>query len=296
MTRRHRLERLLDHGPVRRRDHPDLRATIARAVRDGAITAVLPGVYLRAGSAGQQDDLLRAAMLWQPDAVVTGRLAAAHQFWPELAHDTIDLAIARQRTVRPAAFRLTRRTIPAELVGRYRRIRMTRPALTAVDLCPELGPEVIDRALRSRKVTPGALRRALELCPHRDGNTARRAELLDARGNPWSYAERLSHRLLRGAAITGWRGNPKLWIRGQVYYPDILFDGIRLVVEIDGLHHARDDEVYQNDLWRMNDFTLAGYHMLRYTLADVERRPRMVIHEVRELQRSLSHATRASRG
>lgn len=281
------LSRLLARGPVRRRDHPGLTGTIDRALRNGTIAAVLPGIYVPAESRIDLDTMLSAAMSWEPAAVVTGRLAATRQFWPELAHDGIELAVPRTRIAGTAGFRFTRRRIPAAMVGRYQRIRFSRPALTAVDLCPELGPEVIDRALRSRKVTPSDLHRALLLCPQRDGNGFRRAQILDSRGNPWSYAERLTHRTLRDAGITGWRGNPKLWIAGQVYYPDVLFDAIRLVIEIDGLHHALDAEVHQNDLWRMNDFTMAGYVMLRYTLADVERRPGMVIREIRAMVHSL---------
>ena len=178
------LDRAFGAGPIRRRDHPDRVGTIDRAVRDGALVPVLPGTHLLTVRAGEPDQLVRAAMAWEPGAVVIGRYAAARQFWPELAHDVIDLAIPRQRSVRSARFRMTRRHVPAELVGRHRGASFSRPALTAIDLCPELGAEVIDRALRSRKVAPEHLRRALALTPQRTGNRLRRAEVLDSVGNP----------------------------------------------------------------------------------------------------------------
>lgn len=153
-----------------------------------------------------------------------------------------------------------------------------------MDLCLELSSEVIDRALRSRRVTPEQLHRALEACAHRLGNRARRAELLDARGRPWSYAERLAHRGLFDAGITDWQGNPRLELRGGTYYPDIWFPRIRLAIEIDGLHHTRDDEVFQSDLWRMNAFVLDGATMLRYTLADVRHRTARFVEEVAEMR------------
>lgn len=254
---------------------------------------MLPGTYLPPEQVSDPDALVGAALAWEPDAVVTGRVAAARQFWPELDHDIIDLAMPRQRSVGSPHFRIIRRTIPPGLIGRYSGARLTRPALTALDLCPELGGEVIDRVLRSRKVTPEQLRRALELTPQRAGNRRRRAETLDAAGNPWSWAERLTHRTLRDAGITGWRGNPKLLVRGQVYYPDILFPAVRLVVEVDGSQHWRDGEVYQNDLWRTNDFALERYPMLRYTCEDVERRPAMVVQEITEMVATLAREQRS---
>lgn len=287
------LEQIIRSGPVRRQAHPELAGTIDRALRTGRLVSVLPGIYLPPDRAKDSDLLLRAAMLWAPAAVLTGRWAAARQFWPELATGPIELAMPTHRSARTRPFRLVRRRVPAELVGRWSGIRCSRPALTAMDLCPELGPEVIDRVLRSRKVTPPQLRRALELSPQRAGNLARKTQLLDAAGNPWSYAERLTHRVLRDAGIVGWRANPKLLVRGHVYYPDILFDEVKLVVEIDGLHHARDVEVFQSDLWRMNDFILERYTMLRYTLADVQQRPRMLTGEVLEMRSALAREKRA---
>lgn len=284
MNARSTLLELLQHGPVRRQDHRGLAGTIDRALREGRITSVLPGVYLPVDRATDRDHLIAAAMAWSPGSVITGRTAAVRQFWPELAQDRVELAIPERRSGDHRGFRISHRPIPPVLVGRQHGIRFTRPALTALDLCPELGSEVIDRVLRSRHTTPEQLEQALQLCPQRDGNNARRTEILNARGRPWSYAERVAHRGLWDAGISDWQGNPRMLIRGAVYYPDILFDRIKLVIEIDGLHHSRNDQTFQNDLWRMNAFLLDGYRMLRYTLADVERRRSMFVEEVAEMR------------
>lgn len=276
-------------GPIRRRDHPDDATRLDHAIRVGALSRVLPGVYLPSELAGDLGHRLRAAMAWAPDAVVTGRTAAAQQFWPELAHDVIDLAVPRQRRARPDGFRLSQRTIPEHLVWRRDHVRYTSPALTAVDLCPVLGPEVIDRALFSRRVTPERLRSALRGCPDRDGNNARRAHILDARGNPWSVAERRTHRILDDADITGWAGNPRLRLgeAGDCYYPDILFGRQKLVIEVDGWTYHHDREAFESDHARYRAFALAGFTILPYTVRDLDR-PAALVREVRAMLRRLA--------
>lgn len=214
---------------------------------------------------------LRAAMVWDPDAVVVGRTAAAAQFWPGLPTLATDLAVTGHHWQRSApGFRLTKRRIPPDWVS-HGPVRYTAPALTAVDLCLELGDEVIERALRSRRATPALLRDALQAAPYRAGNRLRRQAILDSAGNPWSYAERLGQRRLREAGIRGWRGNPKLLIAGKVYYPDIAFDEARLVAEIDGYAYHGDPSAFQRDRTRHNEFVLAGWTVLQFTVDDVER-------------------------
>lgn len=276
-------------GPTRRRDHPDDTAALDHAIRTGRLRRVLPGVYLPTDLAADRDQLLRAAMLWAPDAVVTGAAAAAKQFWPELSHDDIDLAVPRQRRARPAGFRISHRKVPRHLVWRRDGVRYTSPALTALDLCPQLGPEVIDRALFSRRVTPERLRAALQSCPNRDGNNTRRSHILDARGNPWSVAERRTHRILDEAGITGWVGNPRLRLGedGDCYHPDILFRRQRLVIEVDGWAYHRDREAFESDRARSRAFALAGYTILPYTVRDLDR-PATLVREVRAMLRRLS--------
>src|SRR5690606_5203386 len=109
----------------------------------------------------------------------------------------------------------------------------------------------------------------------------------DSRGSAWAYSERLCHRLLRSAGLTEWRGNPPVMIRGNLYYPDVLFDKYRAAIEVDGLHHALNPTTYQNDLHRQNDFTTEGYLMLRYTVADLEQRPDQFLDDVHGLLRHL---------
>lgn len=279
---------LLNDGPVRRRDHPKLASSFAWQLRRDTITAVLPGIYLLTEQAKHREQLLAAAMLWHPDTVITGRAAAALQFWPELEAPTIDLAHPKQRRALPEPFRLTERTIPRHWVNGSTGFQCTHPALTALDLCAELGAEVIERALRSRLIKPSHLTNALEEFPQRAGNRARRAILVRSASNPWSAAESEAHQLLRRAGITGWVGNPPLRVRGRLYYPDILFRALRLVVEIDGSQHQTDKDVYENDRVRQNDFSLEHYDILRYSTEAVRTQQALIVAEIRELVADLT--------
>lgn len=271
---------------MRRASHPEAAGLLDRAVRTGRAVPVLPGVYVPTALRDDLDTLLHAAMLWDPDAVVVGRTAAAASFWPGLRRGPILLASPRRRQVRSPRFQFVQRSIPPEYVVTSRGIRYSAPALTVVDLCTELGPTVIDRALRAKRVTPDLLRAALSASPCRKGNIARRSQILDAAGNPWSYLERRTHHLLRRNGLHNWRGNPPVVLSGQLYHPDVLFDDLPLVLELEGPHH-QDPDIHANDCLRQNDFVVAGYAVLRFVGDHVDRHEDRVMESIFALRRRL---------
>lgn len=279
---------LNEHGPVLlRRELPSAACTLARAARDGHLTTVLPGVYLASSLAEDPLWRIRALMRWNPNAIVTGVAAAHLTFWPELRIDEIDAAC--RATSRPG-FNFSRRDIPVEFVASLGDIRLGRPALTAIDLIDSHGGDAIDRALRSRRVRLADLWHALEATPCRAGNTHRRRLLLDSRSEPWSAAERLSHRLLRAAGINGWKANSPVVVRGRCYYPDIAFSGIRLGIEIEGAFHDRDPAQAYSDRVRQNELVAAGWTILRFSYWMLVDDPAAFIDLIRSTMRRLSRA------
>ena len=79
--------------------------------------------------------------------------------------------------------------------------------------------------------------------------------------------------------------------RVDLYYPDA-----RLVLEYDGGHHR---ERMVDDNRRQNQIVNAGYRILRYTSADINNRPEVVVAEVREAlwrQKALSLNFRGTSG
>ena len=259
------IAELMDYsgGIIGRRQHPDLVTRLNAARRRGEIISVLPGVYAHPDLADDWLTRARAVPLWDENAHVVGSAAAALTFWPDLRPDTIAVAGHRGR-FQHRGFTASSRIVPPELVTRSAGIAISTPALTAVDLTPRHGGDVIDRVLRSRMATLPALYRALELTPGRRGNVDRRRLLLDSRGEPWSEAERLSHRLLRGAGMTRWHANVPVVCNGHKYFQDILMDDCPVVLEIDGKVHLLP-EMFESDRRRGNELLLIGRRVLHFT-------------------------------
>ena len=262
-------------GVLARRDHRGLVPAIDRAVRAGRLTPLLPGVYAATGAAPDLLVQARAVMAWSPDAVLTGRAAARLSFWPALPVGDVEAAARRVRA-RVPGYRFQRRSVDPELVLERQGLRMTLPALTALDLCDTLGGDAIDTVLRTRTASLAELHAVLERTGRRRGNGCRRALLLDSRDEPWSEAERRAHRLLRAAGLTGWLTNHLVVVRGARYYLDIAFPDAWLAIEIDGRVHDRH-EAFEHDRARQNDLVLEGWRVLRFTWAMLVDRPEAVL-------------------
>lgn len=251
-------------GVVARRDHPGSAGTIDRLIRAGELVAVLPGVYADAGRASTWGTRVAALALRHPDDVLVGTTAARLTFWPGVRTAEVECASRRERQPR-TGYRFQRRIVPPELVLEQQGLRMSVPSLTAIDLALELGGEPVDQALRMRAATLAGMWEALRLTAGRRGHQDRRALLIDSRDEPWSEAERLCHRLLRDAGITGWSSNLPVRVDGRNFFLDVGFPGPRIVIEIDGRLHERDAEVFENDRHRQNLLVVNGWTFLRFT-------------------------------
>ena len=266
-------------GVVSRRAHPDLQGSVDALVRTGELKAVLPGVYAARDHLDDFRVKVAALSCWSPDAVLTGPAAARLTFWPSLRVDLVGAATRRRGSY--PGFQLATRHVPEELVLEQRGLRLTTPALTALDLCDQ-GTDGIDQVLRSGAASLADLWRAFELTPGRRGNRQRLRDLLDSRDEPWSKAERLCHRLLRGAGISGWHPNLPVWAGGRKYHLDVAFPEVGLVVEIDGRLHEDDPEIFENDRWRQNALVLDGWVVVRFTWAMLTKHPEAVLATITE--------------
>lgn len=253
-------------------------------VRSGWLTPVLPGVYAESDLAEHPDTRIRAVGLWSGSAVLTGTAAARLTFWPDVEVGPVTVANTSSRCA-AHGYRMSRRRVPPHLIHSIDNLRCTSPALTALDLVPTHGTDVLDTALRSRRVTLSQLRETLSSTKGRVGNSHRAAAVLDSRDNPWSPAEREAHRLLRSGGITGWVANYPLPMLGVIYYLDIAFPSARVAVEVDGRVHNRD-LVFESDRYRQNDIIMAGWRVLRFTWTMLTRYPMVVLATIR---RALEH-------
>lgn len=272
-------------GVLVRRQHRDLSGSIDRAVRTGSLVRLFPGIYGPPGSASDPWLRLRAAAAWAgPDAVFCGWAAARLTFWEACPIETVTLALPDQGRRSRAGVDVTSRRIPPDLVMRRGRFQVTVPALTAVDLAgDESGGEAIDRALMGGSVTLPQLWEVLARLPCRPGNRTRALLLSDSRDEPWSEAERLQHRILRQAGISGFRTN--VWVRageGDGYYVDVLFDEVMLVLEVDGWETHGTRRAFEEDRRRRNALVLAGYRVLNVTWRQLTEDPAWVLRCVRD--------------
>jgi len=263
-------------GVIARAAHPELVGAVGRLVRSGELVAVMPGVYAVPARAHERAIRVLALGTRQPDAVLVGRTAAQLTYWPRLTGDVVSYALDHKCLLQPG-FQGSRRRVPPELVLQRGPVRVTVPALTALDLCAEVEGDGIDHALRTRTATLAEMHRAFELSGGRPGNRDRRRLLLDSRDEPWSAAERLCHRMLRGAQISGWKANWPVTIEGNLYYLDVAFPRLRVVIEIDGRIHETDVDLFESDRWRQNALVLDGWLVLRFTWRMLDEHPAAVI-------------------
>ncbi|MGI3784572.1 MAG: DUF559 domain-containing protein, partial [Janthinobacterium lividum] len=269
-------------GVIVRKQHPELAGAITTLRSSGHLVSLLPGVYAVTELRNDFRTRVLAAACTDQDLVLTGESAARLTFWPELTSSTVECATRWERARRPG-YVFSRRVVPPELVLDCGQLRITDPALTALDLCATRGGDGVDRALRARAATLDGMRRAFELTPGRAGNRDRRWLLLDSRDEPWSAAERLCHRILREAGVRGWKANWPVDVRGSRYYLDIAFPRLKVVLEIDGRLHEDDPDIFEDDRWRQNALVLEGWTVLRFTWRMLEDHPDEVLAAVLEL-------------
>ena len=254
-------------------------ATVSRASTAGGLVQVLPGVHLRADVATIPAWRAAAVSAWRPDSVLLGEIAGHLTFWRELVPTTIE--VAQHTTLHRSGFRFVRREIPSDLVVYQGSTRLSAPALTALDLAVATDGESIDNVLRAKMARIDDLEGALAMTPGRVGNRDRRQLLLDSGAEPWSVAERLSHKILRAAGITGWRANRPVVLDGQTYFLDIAFWPIRLVIEIDGRQFHIGADVFESDRLRQNALVLRRWTVLRFTYRRLVEEPEQVLAEIR---------------
>lgn len=254
-------------------------ATVSRHVAAGGLVQVLPGVHLRTDVATVPAWRAAAVSAWRPNSVLLGEIAGHLTFWRELRPATIE--VAQHTTLRRSGFRFVRREIPHDLVIYQGATRLTAPAMTALDLAVATDGESIDNVLRAKMARIQDLEAALALTPGRQGNRDRRRLLMDSRAEPWSVAERLSHKILHAAGITGWKANRPIVLDGHRYFLDIAFWPIRLVIEIDGRQFHIGADVFESDRLRQNALVLRRWTVLRFTYRRLVEEPDQVLAEVR---------------
>ena len=205
--------------------------------------------------------------------------------------EPVEVTIARDVPVRArAGVRLRRAALPESDVVTRLGFRITSPLRTVCDLGSGRDAVesvvAIDMALHARLVALSRLERHLLAHAGEKGirRLRRAVRLADARSeSPMETRMRLEligAKLPRPSVQAELRDATGDFIgRVDLYYPDR-----RLVIEYDGQHH-KDSLVA--DLRRQNALINAGYHVLRFTSADV-RMPGSLVAQVRQARAVLA--------
>jgi very-short-patch-repair endonuclease len=86
-----------------------------------------------------------------------------------------------------------------------------------------------------------------------------------------------------GGRHRGWVANARVVAGNRVIgVADVLFEGSKVVIEVDGWRTHSSRSMFQADRTKQNALVLAGYVVLRVTWADLTERPAAVVRQVRE--------------
>lgn len=181
-------------------------------------------------------------------------------------------------------------------VGLYNGVPVTSLGRTVVD-CLRILPDraaadLLDRSLQQGWITVEEFAERIGAIPGRAKVGRLRRLLRGVEGGARSAAERVLTGLLRDAAITGWRANaPICDDLGVIGIGDVVFDHVKLVIEVDGLAFHTTPDRFQHDRVRQNRLVAAGWTVLRFTWRDVTERPEYVIAMIRSTLARLAHSS-----
>lgn len=238
---------------------------IAGRVEAGRLHRVFRGVYAVGVPARGARAMAMAATLAIEGAVLAGRSAAVlWDIWGN-ARST-EHVIAPRPVRRRAGLRISCRALDPRDTTRRDGIPVTTVARTLLDLAAELTSRqlraALTRARVRRIVTDDALRDVLARHPRHRGTTA----LGRALTGPFTRS-RLERRFLALVAGAGLPA-PEVNVVVEGHERDAVWRDRRLIVEVDGPHHAGE---WAADAERDARAEAAGWRVVRLTAWDVER-------------------------
>ena len=251
-----------------------------RLQRSGHWRRCGPGVYFVDDRPFTDAARIRAAV-WSygPRAAASGLAAAWWLGLARFAPDVVEVTVPRNSNGRCRdGTKLRRRDLTAVDVIERRHLRVTALALTVVEASVRRrgGAKIMDSALQ-QNVDMHRLWQAHLRNKGRYGSPAARRLLQAAADNAHSEAERILHRLLKAARITGWKANYPV----AGYKVDVGFPKQKVAIEVDGFAFHSDSEDFHQDRKRQNAIALAGWQVLRFTWLDLTEYPDRVIAEIK---------------
>ncbi|HEY4991009.1 MAG TPA: DUF559 domain-containing protein [Nakamurella sp.] len=244
---------------------------------------ILPRTYSVGADLDNPVVRTRAGWLWAgADAIVAGAAAAWWLGLTDRPAGVVTLVIPPARRMsRQPGFAIIRARIHPSERRQHDHVAVTSPARTCLDLARAGEPDHLESALRQRKLTQEQLEESLALGRGVHGQRRARGARAAVADNPWSNPERAAHLLFKKARITGWTGNSPVQVHGGIRYPDLVYEDIKLLVEIDGREHHGSPQAFESDRKRQNLLVEAGWTVLRFTPAQLATDPGGVVATVK---------------
>jgi very-short-patch-repair endonuclease len=269
------------HGIVTARELGDAGLSpkaISHRVACGWLVRRHRGVYLVGPLEAPLSRAMGAVLAVGDGAVLSHRSAAV--VWELLrpCEDAIHVTVRDRAPRHRAGIRVHEaRTLAGEDTTQHRKLPITTPARTLLDLAATLTPREIDRAVEQaelrRLTTTDQLTHVVARSRSHRGVAALRAALHPARQLTRSEAERRLLALIEAARLP----TPAANTRVAGHEVDFLWPGQRLIVEVDGYAFHASRAAFERDRVRDADLQARAYRVIRVTWRRLTTEPEAVI-------------------
>jgi len=264
--------------------------TIGDRVRAGRLLKLHPGVYAVGHARLRSEGFWLAAVLAVgPGSALSHRDAAGLHGLRPANHPRVDVSTTGKARSSPKVEVHRTRVLDARDVTTIRGIPTTTVARTLLDLAGRVPRDHLTKAIkeaeRQRTFDLNAIRAAMARTRGRNGRghraLTRAVEEYAALGLSAtdSVLEDAFLRLVRRAGLS----KPATQAHIEGFRVDAAWPAQRLAVELDGWTHHRTRHAFERDRERDAVLTAAGWRVLRFTYAQVTRRPDAVVETLRRL-------------
>jgi very-short-patch-repair endonuclease len=144
--------------------------------------------------------------------------------------------------------------------------------------------DLLDRGLQQKWLTEFDLSEAVRKERCRTGNVQIRILLSEIEPGAQAESERLLHRILHRAGLSGWVPQHEIALPTGRAHADVAFPEQRIVIEVDGRRtHDTDSDQFESDRTRQNQLMALGWRVLRFTWARLTQDPQGVLAEIVQL-------------
>jgi very-short-patch-repair endonuclease len=258
-------------------------------VRRRDLTCLLPGVYAARPVAISFLQRAWAAALWSGGAI-SHRSAAQLCDLPVPPSSDIHVTVEhRQRRVVPQGVRVHRVPHSADEVRKVDGLPVTSPARTIIDLLRTerfaRAQTLFDRSIQLGWLDVEAVSQSVRSGLGRTGNVQLRLLLAAVEPGAHAESERVLHRILNAAAVTGWIPQFPVRLSAGVAYLDVGFPEQMLAIEVDGRRaHDENSDRFESDRARQNELIARGWRVLRFTWRTLNDNPAAVVAKINELR------------